>query len=131
MKTLKMLFVLTSFVVPFELTWAELSVWDSAKRQTNSIEGRIKAIVLDENQRQVHLKVETSDSQIQTVKVCNDDIGYDFRTFEQSEKMHRMREAFRGGSKVKISYDGPFNRCLSSIDFVTPTATASAKSESI
>ena len=118
MKTLKILFVLTVLMMPFKFTWAEASIWESAKRQTNSIEGRIKAIVLDENERQVVLKVETSASHMQMIKVCEDDIGYDFRTFEQSEKMHRMRKAFRGGSRVKISYNGPFDRCLSTIESI-------------
>jgi hypothetical protein len=113
--------------------FASFSVWQTAKQKTNSIEGKIKAIVVDEQERRIVLKVETDQAQVQTVKVCALDADNGFQTFEQSEKMALMRAAFAQGQRVHVSFNGPFDRCLSAIQYTSSnTATAQkASGESI
>lgn len=99
------------------LGWSESSIWQIAKQKSNSMEGIIKAIVVDEDQKQILLKVETDQSELKTVQVCAQDLGNDFRNFEQSEKMAFMRQAFARGDRVQVSFNGPFDRCLSQINY--------------
>jgi hypothetical protein len=103
---------------PITWAWAEDTVWESSKRQSNSIEGRIKAIVVNDSTNKILVKLESANESknVQTLSMCNQDVA-DFNRFQQSEKMALIRLAFARGDKVFANIGGPFERCLSSIEY--------------
>jgi len=130
MTSLKGLMVLTA-LVPLASAWADLSVWDLAKRNAHSVEGRITAILVDEDEKKILLKVETGPQVTQTVKVCSQDVGSDVKSFEQGEKMALMRQAFGSGARVQLSFNGPFDRCLTHITYSQSAQTSKEEPKSI
>lgn len=117
MKFLCALSTLLCVIAGTQLWAAEPSVWEQAKAKSYGIEGRVKAISIDESARQVTVKVEQwkDSSKVESVKVCSQDLGSSIQTFEQSEKMTELRQAMAQGTRVKIVYNGPFDRCLSQV----------------
>ena len=99
--------------------WSGPTIWEANKAKANQIEGRIKAIMVNEDQNQILVSLEPADGpqHVQTIKVCNQDFGSDVRNFQQSEKMALLRQAFSRGDKVRVSYGSAFDRCLSSISY--------------
>lgn len=109
---------LTFGVAPFaQAEWT--SIWDSTKAKSYQVEGKIKSIAFNEQGREVLVKVESAKDtkDVQTVKVCSFDQSSDIRSVEQSEKMALLRQAFARGDSIQLSYNGPFDRCLSSIQY--------------
>lgn len=101
------------------------SVWDSAKQRTYSVEGQIKSILINEENQQILVRIKESDAtETQTLKVCSGDAGGDLKSWQTSEKMALLRQAFARGDLVRLSYRGTFDRCLSSIEYNAPTETA-------
>lgn len=114
---------LFSFVLlsTLDQAWSDLSVWDAAKENSYMVEGQIKTISINEDSQQVTIRVQTSDeaTETRTLRVCNHDAGSDTRNWQQAEKMNLLRQAFNQGDRVKVSYGGPFNPCLSSVSFTS------------
>lgn len=101
------------------------SVWDSAKLKTNSVEGQIKSIMVNEEDQEILVRIkEVRSDGMQTLKVCSGDQGGDLRSWQTSEKMALLRQAFSRGDLVRLSFRGTFDRCLSSIEYNAPTETA-------
>ncbi len=104
---------------------SDWSVWQSAKTSQYQVEGKIRAILSNEDDQQILVRVESSadPSRVETLKVCSHDLGSDYRNWQQSEKMALLRQAFERGDKIGLSYGGPFDRCLSGIRYEIPTKT--------
>ena len=114
MRPMKAILILAT-LAPTTVAWGERTGWDQIKQKTNSIEGRIKSIMVADNR--ITVKVETSPSTFKIVDVCTHDLGSDFKNFEQTENMALMRDAYRQGQIVQISFNGPFDRCLDTIQY--------------
>lgn len=92
---------------------ANTSVWDDAKRAAYQVTGKITSIATNETE----ILIRISDGQTtETYKVCSSYPGGDGLNLVESERMKSIREAFRHGETIKASYNGPFDRCLSSIE---------------
>lgn len=115
--------VLALLIVGFQASASDWSVWQAAKKSQYEVEGKIRAIVSNEDEQQILVRVESSTkpTRVETLKVCTHDNGSDYRNWQQSEKMALLRQAFQRGDRVGLSYGGPFDRCLSGIRYEIPS----------
>lgn len=135
MNALNSLLLLASLLIPAasiaeSSLWGSLrqekTVWKSSKPDGHSVTGKIKAIVVDEDEDRIFVKVETASHDVQTLRVCNQNADSAIRTFGDSEKMNLMRQAFESGRTVRVSFESAFDRCLSSIDYSHSEKTTAA-----
>lgn len=136
MKALNPLFLVVVILVPAAAfadssIWSSIgqnaSVWNQQRDNSNSLEGRIKAIVVDEDQDRILVRVETGSLETETVTICDEKVDSTIRTLREVEKMNLMRQAFENGRRVRISYRSPFDRCVSKVVYSnTEKANAAA-----
>lgn len=96
---------------------ANTSVWDEAKREAYQITGKITSIATNETE----ILVRINDGKItETYKMCSSYPGGDGLNIVESERMKSIRDAFKSGDTVKVSYNSPFDRCLVSVELSRP-----------
>lgn len=104
-------FLMIMIVTPVAL--ANTSVWDEAKREAYQITGKITSIATNDTE----ILVRINDGQItETYKVCSSYPGGDGLNMVEAERMKSIRDAFSHGDTVKVSYNSPFDRCLTSVE---------------
>jgi len=92
--------------------YADMSVWEKANIEAHSVTGKVVSIATDDDK----ILVRISDGKsTETFKVCSIYPGGDF-TLAESERVKSLREAFNHGDTVRASYNGAFDRCLSTVE---------------
>ncbi|MGE3386227.1 MAG: hypothetical protein AB7K41_05820, partial [Bdellovibrionales bacterium] len=88
-QVLFVLLLLAVILIPVRFAYGDWSVWDSTKESSYQVDGKIKSISFNEQDRAILVKVEslTEPGEVETVKVCSFDQSSDIKSVEQSEKM--------------------------------------------
>lgn len=89
------------------------SVWDEARRDANVVTGKVVSIATNDNEVLVRI---SDGAKTETYKVCAVYPGGDGLNIAENERMRSLRDAFNKGDKVKVSYNGPFDRCISTVE---------------
>lgn len=93
------------------------SVWDDAKVNAASFEGKIKSIAVEGDVITVKIAAKTGkkSEQVESFNVCSEFKGGDNQNLTESTRAELLRDAFNRGETVKVSYGGPWSRCISSV----------------
>ena len=114
----RLFFILASALLVNQFAFGEWSIWEKTKKNSYQIDGYIKTIAVNEDQHQIIVRVAKAENptQVDTLKVCYLESGSDLKSFEQSQKMETLRKALASGERIKVSYNSPFDRCLSHVE---------------
>lgn len=102
---LKVALVLAVVCAPKATAW---SLWSASAEEAESVRGRIKAIVVSDEDQQVYLRFasDSRPSESETYRLCP----------EAADATPVIRQAFDRGQPVEVQVRGVWNPCLSRVN---------------
>lgn len=95
------------------------SVWDQMQHESaNASTGKITSLEIGDQGIEIGV---TSNGDQATTKFCDDSAGSEGESYRSAQAVARLeilREAFKSGEKVELTYDGPWKPCLRSVRIV-------------
>ncbi|MCB0363942.1 MAG: hypothetical protein H6624_12980 [Bdellovibrionaceae bacterium] len=99
--------------------WSErknISIWEQIKRDTTAVSGRVKSIAVDDNTREITVRLASREQGSILIKVCPEYNGQLFRHVMNQDKMALLRQAMNDGREVKVSTGGSFDSCVAHVE---------------
>lgn len=114
------LIFLVTTLLPVHADWSTFeTVWEKSKEEAHSFEGVIKVIYVDDEEDRIMVRMKSEDQvDLEEFMVCPNGIQSALNQNESTE-MRLIRQAFANGTTVKVGYEGPFQRCISSIKLIS------------
>ncbi len=115
---LVLVFLFTT-LFPTQAEWSSFKMaMNPGRAETNSFEGVIKTIYVDEASDRLTVRVKASEDNKapQEFFICDESEDV------ESEKVSLVRKAFSTGTPVRLGFGGAFDRCLSSIKYLKESA---------
>lgn len=95
---------------------AHASVWGAAKASAYTAKGRVHSLSVNQDDTLVRLAVRddgSKSSHIETFKLCSRYMGAVGNV--ETNRLAQLRDAFDSGEVIEISYDSPFDHCVTSV----------------
>lgn len=109
------------FLVPAcwaDSIWETPNVWDQTKNISNSIEGTVRSIDVLNQDLFVQLSIKTKrkkTEQTERLKICTSHTGGDIHNLAEAQLVLTLRQAAERSQRVRVTYEGAFNRCITSV----------------
>ena len=121
MKTQSLL--LSILVVVSTPSFAQMSVWEQSKAAAAyKVTGQIQEVMIDEDNKQVLIQLKNENpaavNAVETFRLCSDNLGATKEEFFKRAQMDLIRDAISKKTTVRLSYNGPFNSCISTVSVV-------------
>ncbi|MCB0385011.1 MAG: hypothetical protein KDD43_06435 [Bdellovibrionales bacterium] len=96
--------------------WKNISVWEQIKRDANAVTGQVKSIAVNDNSREIMVRLASKTDGAVLIKVCPEYNGQLFRHVMNQDKMALLRQAMNDGRDVKVSTGGGFDSCVAHVE---------------